>query len=61
MEDKLNSKEIKVSFIHYKNFYIIKQNLFLSNEIAGFFDHQYLWKKLINEKSFYVKIVTKDR
>ena len=49
MEDKLNSKETKVSFIHYKNFYIIKQNLFLSNEIAGFFDHQYLWKKLINE------------
>ena len=31
---------------------MIDQNVLLSNQIAGFFDHQYLWKETINALDF---------
>ena len=31
--------------MYLKNFQIIDRNMFLSNQMVGFFDHQYVWNK----------------
>ena len=39
----------------------LDQNLTLSNKMAGFFDHQYIWKEAINVLPiFFIVIATKE-
>ena len=42
----INCNQIESVFPECKQ--LQEQNVFFSNQIAGFFDHQYLWKKLVN-------------
>ena len=39
-------KQVSFPFqVYYTKFQIINENLLLSNQIPGFFDHQYIWNK----------------
>ena len=43
------------------NFQLIYQNNILSNHIAGFFDHHYIWRALINVLGFSHRDIHQER